>query len=372
MKKVQIKDYNVFADKQKVSLKQIKKVIANIMIYASLYSSIFLLGGELKLQNNADLINTDVKIESFDDRDQYLNELKDSTDINIDNKDNQIIFHAVLNNNKLIESEKRNFYNLSDLVSDNPNIDELNVYNVLRNIDIVYAERPNEYDKSIRAIYSYKDNVIYIFDKEDEVNLKIIFHELIHSIYTNENTIKLPKYLIEGTTEILTDEYFSSQPFVEKSTYPFEVIMVKLLCEMVGSDKVLKTYTTGDMNIIKDELNIICDVNEVNIFLENIEEIFNYHTNNEMIPSEIFNNFINFMNKYILKKSNNIETINRCSYYINALQFLNTDDSYGNYLGYIIDNGVYQYPYFSRELLEKSKNRNISTLSSAEEKILVK
>ena len=69
--------------------------------------------------------------------------------MNIIEKDNQIIFHAVLNNDKLLESEKINFYNLSDLVNDNPNIDELSVYNVLRNIDIIYTKRPEEYDETV-------------------------------------------------------------------------------------------------------------------------------------------------------------------------------------------------------------------------------
>ena len=370
MKKVKIEDYNVFEDRHKLSLKQVRRIIANVMLYVSIYSSVFLLGDYKLIEKN--ILSSDTRIDSFDDKDEFLNEIKDNTDIDTDNKDNQIIFHAVLNNDKLLESEKINFYNLSDLVNDNPNIDELSVYNVLRNIDIIYTKRPEEYDETIRAIYSYQDNIIYVFDKEEAVNIKIILHELIHSIFTNENTIKLPKYLIEGTTELLTDEYFSSQPYIEKSTYPFEIMMVKLLCEMVGSDKVLKTYTTGDMDIIKNELALIKDEPIVNTFLENIEDIFNCYANHEMISKEKFDDSIAFINDYINSKYDNKEIIDRCTYYMNALKFIQTDESYGYYLSYIIDNGVYQYPYFSEELMEKTTNNKLIKISSEDEKILVK
>lgn len=369
MKKVQIEDYDIFKTKPKYSLKKAKKVIANIMVYVSIYSSVFLLC-DYKLKNP---VTDDTRIEIIENEDELLEELEDSTNLSATEKNNQVVFHAVLKNNNLNNKEKELIYNLTDVVDDNKNIDKVSIYNVLKNLDIEYTTRPESYDESVYAIYSYKENKIYIFGNENELNLKIILHELIHTLFTNEKTINLPKYIIEGVTQLLTDEYFSSIPFIEKNTYPFDVTMIKILCEMVGSEKVLEAYTTGNMDIILEELNK-SEPEEMNKqFLNDINIVFNHFSDKLEIPEGTYNEMINYMDNYFRYKfSKNPDMLNLYNYYKNGLNLMISENPYDNYSCYIIDNGYYKKAYFCEELGRTTNNTFAYNNVDEEEKILVK
>lgn len=370
MKKVHIEDYDIFKTTRKVDKKILKKLVANIMLYTSIYSSVFLLG-DYKLSTKN--LENETRIETLQNEDDYLKELAINTSLSPYEKDNQVVFHAVLKNEKLDDNEKELLYNLSDVVSDNPYIDKVAVYNRLKDLDIEYVERPESYNDSVYAIYYYKDNKVYVFNNEENVNLKIALHELIHSIFTNENTIKLPKYIIEGTTQLLTDEYFSSTPFVEKNTYPYEMTMVKILCEMVGSEKVLEAYTTGNMNVILDELSKVQPKEISNEFLNDVNIMFNNFSDNIHIPEATYNSISEYMDKYFSYKYEDNKYMTRVyNYYKNGLNLMTSKNPYDDYSCYLIDNGYYKKSYFCKEL-ERTTNKSFAyNIEDEKEKILVK
>lgn len=354
MRKLKMEDYDIFQTPKRMITKKAKRILANMMLYVSIYGSVFLIG-DYKLMNNSITENT--SIECFNNEEE---------------NNNNDIFLAVLNNNKLKDQEKEILYNFSDLVNDNPIINKDKTYNILKTLDIIYITRPSNYDEKVRAIYSNKDNVIYVFEPEENDNSKIIIHEFIHSIYTNEKNLKLPKYYLEGVTELLTDEYFSSQPFVEKTTYPFEVAMIKVLCEMVGKDNVLKTYKTGNMDYVKNELNKTSPSNSTE-FLNNLEKVFKSFTEENKIPKQEFEEVIKYLDSYFeTKYSNDDNVLDRYLYYRNIIIFINFESPYDSYLAYIIKTGVYDKPYFSEKLLENNTGSNLIALETEEEKILVK
>ena len=290
----------------------------------------------------------------IDDNPKYiLAQVKDHTGIETNDNPNLVLIHAIMNNNKLDDEEKEYFYKLLDLISENPYIDKKATYNHLHDLDIVYTKRPAEYDETVLAIYSESENVVKVFESKDSFNEEIFFHELVHSIFTNEVTINLPKFILEGQTELLTNEYISEKPFIERTTYPFEVAMVKILCEMVGEDEVLKTYTTGDMNSLYDKLNYTNNRKEAVDFVSNIDNIFRAFQDGKTIPIEKYNNMISYMDNFFNSNyQNDIEKLEIYNYYRGIIYLLNEEKPYEAYNKYIEENGVIVKAYYSDKLKE--------------------
>lgn len=281
---------------------------------------------------------------------QMFQEIKEETGIEENNK-NILILYAVLKNENLDDNEKKLVYQLSTLISENPYLDIDLSYDSLLKLRIEYLGKSDKYDDDTLAIYSNADNKISVFQTKEETNYEILLHELVHTIFTNKKTIKLPKYLIEGETELLTNEYLSATPFLEKTTYPFEVAMIKLLCEMVGEDAVLEAYTTGNLNVITSKLLLDNNYLEAANFLSNIDIIFTSFSNKEKIPEKNYNEFIVYMEKFFYNKYyNNEEKQEIYEYYKGIINIIYEDDQYSKYNNYINENGIIIKPYYSNEL----------------------
>ena len=348
MKKRMYEDYDVFKS-ETPSKKNLKRVLSTIMIYSTISSSLLMLG-DYNIVNRLKANSYEIRY-IIDDEEEYISELQEH--VNIDpRKTNIVLLHAVMKNENLDDQTKELLYNFQDLISDNPYINKLTAYNSLRNLKVEYTNRPDEYDETIQGTYDFDKNTIFIYQEKDKLDLNILIHELIHTIYTNNSTKTLPKYFIEGTTELLVNEYFSTEPYIEKRTYPMEVTMVKILCEMVGPEKVLEAYTKGDMKIISEEISNISGNTKTNIFLKNVESIFENYNNKKIIPDKVIKNITNFMNEYFMKKDNvDTDTLERYIYYKSIISLISNSNVYDDYLAYIIDNGYYQKPYFSNELI---------------------
>ena len=268
-------------------------------------------------------------------------------------KDNAIIIGAAIENDNLTETEKETIYQFTDLLNDNPYLDKTNAYNNFEKLDIIYDSEA-DYGKDVMGVYINYDNEITIIKESDDKGT--ILHELVHCTYSNNNFHKLPRFLNEGMTELLTNEYFMENPFIEETSYPFEITMVKILCEIVGPDKVLETYSTGDIKILEEALAEKTGLAEPHELIENMESVLNSYEEDKKVDKEKLNDINSFLDKYYSEVDKSSMDYELYIYYKHIINYLGTDSPE---LGYIYDlmlDGYYVKPYFSSKLKEKYKD----------------
>ena len=327
------------------SVNVIRKVVHGTALSLCLYMSI------AASTDNISQNDKYVLLRNIDENPKHiLEQVEDYTGIETDNN-NLILLHAIINNNNLTDEEKSHFYELVDVISENPYTNIKKSYELLQTLDIVYTKRSNEYDETVLAIYSESENVIKVFEKKNNFNKEIFYHELIHALYTNSKTIKLPKFILEGETELLTNEYLSEKPFIEQTTYPFEVSMIKILCEMVGEDEVLKAYTTGELSSLYSKLNYDGNDFKAKKFISNLNAIFNDFQDGKTISADKYNEAVIFMDDYFINKhKNNYQKQEIYNYYKGIFFLLNEENAYDKYNDYIRENGIIIKAYYSTNL----------------------
>ena len=301
------------------------------------------------------VINRD-KSEELSNTEMILDQVQDNLGIDATGKDNLVLFYAVMNNDNLESEEKDLYYSFCDLLNENPYLDIELSYDNLDDLDIVYTNRPSNYSSDVMGIFSLFENRISIFRDKNDDNREILIHEMIHSIFNTRRTCYLPSFFTEGVTELLTNEYFTSDPFVEKTTYPFEIAAVKLLCEMVGSEKVLNCYTTGNKEVLVKELSHTMGEDLSSQFLKNMETVFNQFQNREVIDSFSYEQMISYIDIFFATKfsENNDQTMAaQYYYYRNILELMRSDSCFEDYFYYIYENGVFEKPYFSKKLKQR-------------------
>lgn len=301
---------------------------------------------------------------SPDELDDITSTLENSLGIKIEDefKDEYALLYAVLENDCLTEDEKNVFYGFIDIIKDNPYIDREEAYSSLRNVDVLYKCRPYYFDKTVQGAYSHEFESIGIFEK-DEDNL-ILKHEGIHAIFCNDKTANLPKYFKEGMTELLVNEYFESKPFVELSNYPFEIAGVKILCEVTSPDTVLKAFSTGDMDVIaQDMATITGDIEVARKALDAFGKVFLKHygeLEEDLTYEEIVNECIPVFRGIVTAKYKE-EDANRVSYFYNEILLGNIfyDGAYDKYVDDLVEFGSDHKAYFSSKLKNKLASEEI-------------
>ena len=282
---------------------------------------------------------------------QMLEEVENVTGIETDNNDNLVILHAAINNSNLSEEEKAIIYNFVDIINDNPYIDRNSAYKAIGNVDIYYVERPDGTNETIMGDFNYTQDIINIYTESDTIKRDTLIHELLHCMFTNNRNIDIPAFLAEGVTELLVDEYFTENPFFEDSSYPYEVTMTKLLCEMVGSDRVLEAYTTGDMSVIKDELRQYEGEMDAARFITSTERVFEMLESGREIDPDSYNYMINYIDTIFKNKyPYDYEKMEMYNYYIGILKSITSSDRYNEYWNYLFENGYYEKAYFCKSL----------------------
>ena len=223
------------------------------------------------------------------------------------NKDNSLLINAIIENDNLTHEEKKDFsLDILKIVDSNPYILSEKAYTSLLNLEIEYENRPEYVKKSIQGEYHFSelfnkvDSKIYIYE-QNGTNVKE--HELIHCLLMNLENNDFPKFIKEGITELLTVENFSENPYIAVECYPFEIITIKLLCEIIGKEKVLESYSTGNINIIYDKLNEITTDIKPTRLLNEIELILNDFTNG-IAPNPYKVNLVHnmFLKYFVLSK----------------------------------------------------------------------
>ncbi len=304
---------------------------------------------------------------------EILAELEEKLDIQIplEEQENYILLNSVFSNDNLTLEEQKEIFNLLPLLNDNENINKQALYSTLENLKIDYTSRPDIIDNSVVGLYFFPLHSINIYvSKEEDKNKDILNHEKIHSIYTNGLNIAIPRFLCEGMTELLENEYFSKTPFLELSSYIYEVNFVKLLCELTGEDIILKAYTTGNANYIYDKLDSIYgskgDAKEI---ITKIDEIFAHYfdTSYSFSKEELKNLLTSLENYYVEEDKETLKGLNEYGYlkydkriknsafyyYENLLLSATYEDRYSKYLDYLDTVGTLEKAYFSSELKEK-------------------
>ena len=268
--------------------------------------------------------------------------------------DNSIVLDAAIENKSLTEEEKQTVYKFKDLLDDNPYLDKTNAYDNLQKLNIIYDEDADR-DDNVLGFYVNTDDEITIIQDNDKK--ETMLHELVHCIYSNNYIPKLPKFFNEGMTELLTNEYFEENPFIEKVSYPYEILMVKILCEIVGEDKVLESYSKGDIKILEEELGKKTGLSEPHELIENMESVSNSLENRKEIDKQAVTNIIETLKRYY-NENYEFDSIEYEMYLYNKehLEKLYEKDPITSYQINLMLDGYYVKPYFSTKLKEKFPN----------------
>ena len=269
-----------------------------------------------------------------------------------DDDTNEIVLTAMNNNEYLATEEKEIIYDLKSIITDNPYLDRTYAEKQLSNIEIEYTQKDNKFNENVAGVYDYNSNTIKMFSEREQTPKINVAHEIVHGIFYNEKTANLPTFMQEGVTQLLVDEYFSAVPSYEESTYPYEVTIIKLLCEMTDSDTVLKAYTTGDMTSIINKIGITMGISRTNEFIKNLDKIFVAHQNGNPINLKELAAVIKFADEYYLEKNSNVEELEAYSYYRGILQYMNSSETQADLNIYFAEKGIYVKPYFSSKLKE--------------------
>ena len=292
-------------------------------------------------------------------------------------EDDLIILDAVCKNTNLSDSQKKMFYRFGDIFKDNSFINKEEAYSSLLNVMVLYKDRPIIYSSNIEGVYLYPYESIGIFVEDSDS--KVLIHEYIHCIFSNEHTANLPSFLKEGVTEILANEYFSDTPYLELSNYPFEVSIVKMLCDVTSPEIVLEAYSTGNMNLIIDSINeFVCDREVVCNAIDRLDFIVGEFNNGKVSSlvdnkSEIINEILPVFRTCINTKYSD-DDVEMRSYYYNELLFSNIfeEDAYGMYYEDLLEYGMDRRAYFSSKLINSLGKSNGSIISINEDEMTFK
>lgn len=338
------------------TLEELKKIMAKILVAA------FLISGSAKFALEKHYVKNIFSDKGLKITEEEANELlqmleEESGNYNLDDE-KDLVLCAVLENHNLTDTERKMVFKLVDLIEEMPYINKRMAYANLKKLFIKHHDESEDfYGRAILGQYSYFANRIDLYGKYANNSEDVLIHELIHSVFNNIDTGRLPMYFTEGVTELLEEEYFDEEPYWEDFCYPYEVTMIKILCDMVGSDLVLKAYATGDMKIIEDELAIYMGKDEAKLYLKNINKMFSQYFENGNCSLECMSSFLENTNNYFSEKyleSNEVFDSYRYNREL-LIGLKNTDPSCDGYLEYLNENGYYIKPYFSKKLKETDK-----------------
>ena len=263
------------------------------------------------------------------------------------NSNNSSLEDVVFENSHLDEDEKELLLEFQQIIDDNPYLDKNEVYKNLSDINIIYQSKESG-DSTVIGMYYPNKNQIRIIN--DDWNHSVLIHELIHCIYSNQDNRSLPVFFQEGVTELIANEYFSDNPFLEIDSYPFEVTMVKMLCEMVGEDTVLEVYTTGDEELLIRKLSKEMGIFSSKKFINNLDEMFQEYKNN----SASLENHIEVLQYLDSFYSNSGMDSDIYTYNRDILQLIGNNNPNVCYRDFLMENGYYQKYYFAQSKMKNN------------------
>ncbi len=275
-----------------------------------------------------------------------------------------ILLNAIYENENLLEVDKKYLMRFYQMLVDNPYLDREYVYSMLSKLKIEYMNRPADVWEKVTGRFFKEKATAEIYDSLESTKA----HEVTHAIYS-KNYEKLPQFFNEAVTTLQASEYdYGTSDFWDYS-YTFGAPFVKVLCEMVGADTVLKTYTLGDMDILYQEMaNLYGSPMEAAQFLDFFERIYTTYIDTQDAVSmeaekkDMENLYANYA-KAVLKRDEIKNTCNAVfmDYNWNLFHFIfkdvESDSCYEptpveKYIKYIHEYGIARKAYFSSALKE--------------------
>lgn len=316
------------------------------------------------------VVPTITNILEIDSQDKLVDEVEayfgEETEEEKNNRALQKLLVAIINNENLSKKEKKVVYSLKDLMSENEYLNTLIAKAALSNVKVEYDCQLREgLEENVLAAYYDLPQKIEVYGPKKDTRDDTLTHEFIHCIHTRTPLTSTPSYFIEGMTELLNNEYISNDHYAELNSYPFEIAAVKILCELIGSDNVLKAYSKGNISIIKDSLERIGGTERTEKFLANMDSIFESYESNEDINEEKFKQVITYLDSYFIylkDNENGLDQYNNYLYYRGIIQCMTSEERISDYIAYLAENGILNKPYFSEKL--KKDEASISKVYS--------
>ncbi len=168
--------------------------------------------------------------------------------------------NTCINNNKNLSIEEIEAFTIyNNFIRDfSFSVNEMSrICNEIRKVNVNYVVKS---DKKVSGTF-YRDSTIKIYTSNVEDRLiAILGHEGFHAISNNinKNSIGLLDYdkgvgtkLNEGLTQLLTEEYFGD---IRESVYYSEVLIVKMLLEIVEPKIMIESYINGNIDLLIDAI----------------------------------------------------------------------------------------------------------------------
>ena len=153
----------------------------------------------------------------------------------------------------------------------------------------------------------------------------------MHCLLINNESEQFPYFITEALAELLTNELFEKNPYIEKNIYPLEIVSLKLLFEILPEDIVIDSYTRGDINIIYDELTKLNPKIDSKAFISELNSLlYNFKTNYEVDAKQVISLHSIFESYY--NQTNKNEEDQAFKYYLELFDTLKSEKPLSTYL----------------------------------------
>ncbi|MEG0022321.1 MAG: hypothetical protein RRY22_05105 [Bacilli bacterium] len=182
----------------------------------------------------------------------------------VDKASVKTILSYIENNMRIDEKDKEFLTGMEHFFTENLDYFDMSTLKKnLMNLRIVYEKDNQEAHRisnRVKGFYRLIDDKITIFYSdsmnEDIITKKVVFHEFMHATsnngYVANGTIGLN--LTEGINEQMATEYLKTY----SDTYNKAQTYARIMCELVGPDKVKESFFKHDIEILVDALQQIC------------------------------------------------------------------------------------------------------------------
>lgn len=181
-----------------------------------------------------------------------------------DERDHKIIMSYIDKNTRLSNEDKEFILSMNHFFEENEEYFNMSeIKKNLINLRIIYDKDNQENHKMsnrVKGYYTKAFDKITIFysDKMDNdmITKKVVFHEVMHAIsdkgYVSKGNLGLA--LTEGVNELMAEEYLNTY----SDTYNKGQTYARIMCELIGPEKVKKSFFGNNIDMVLEELSSIC------------------------------------------------------------------------------------------------------------------
>ena len=181
-----------------------------------------------------------------------------------DERDHKIIMSYIDKNTRLSNEDKEFILSMNHFFEENEKYFNMSeIKKNLINLRIIYDKDNQENHKMsnrVKGYYTKAFDKITIFysDKMDNdmITKKVVFHEVMHAIsdkgYVSKGNLGLA--LTEGVNELMAEEYLNTY----SDTYNKGQTYARIMCELMGPEKVKESFFGNNIDMVLEELSSIC------------------------------------------------------------------------------------------------------------------